>query len=384
MTMRLRWLLTGLLCTPLPAQAQLVAVGLDADARMVDGEVVPPPAPPPDRVVFLEFRDGRALNRREVEVPISFQGPPSAIAFTQDRRTAFVTAATGRTPAEPDKIGPADLLIVVDLAGNQPRVVQTLHLGASPASLALSPNGSMLVVPHADDDSATILRVTGGRAAIVERVRFAKGARPLSAAFVPAGDRVLMTFAGQNVTRLFAVEAGRLKPEPLTELSAGVYPAALAVCGTSGLAVVANYGVVSGDADTVSLIDLTGDRPRVIDTATVGPAPEGVACSPDGRRVAAAIQNMSTVPSSNPRYAPVSKVFLLSIENRRLIRRAEADIGAWSQGVAFVENGTTLVAESIGDQSLHVFRIVNHQLEAAGPPIRFESGGPASLGVSPE
>lgn len=383
--MRRRWLVAGLLCTPLSAHAQLVGVGLDADARMVDGEVVPPPAPPSDRVVFLEFRDGRAVNRRDVEVPISFQGPPTAIAFARDRQTAFVSAATGRTPAQPDKIGPVDLLTVVDLAGAQPRAIETLHLGASPASLALSPDGTMLAVPHADDDSVTILRVAGdGRTSIVERVRFAKGARPLSAAFLPKGDRVLMTFAGQNVTRLFAVEAGRLNPEPLAELSAGVYPAALAICGNSGLAVVANYGVVSGDADTVSLIDLAGDRPRVIDTATVGPAPEGIACSSDGRQVAAATQNMSTVAAADPRYAPASKVILLSIENRRLIRRAEAAIGAWSQGVAFVEGGTTLVAESIVDKSLHVFRIVDDRLEAAGPPMRFESGGPASLGVSPD
>ncbi|WBY09238.1 hypothetical protein PIB19_07890 [Sphingomonas sp. 7/4-4] len=71
-----------LLCEPLSARAQLVGVGLDGEARMVDGEVTPPPALVPDRLVFLEFRDGKVTGRREVEAPVSFQGPPSAIAFS--------------------------------------------------------------------------------------------------------------------------------------------------------------------------------------------------------------------------------------------------------------------------------------------------------------
>nr|WP_294816512.1 hypothetical protein [uncultured Sphingomonas sp.] len=371
-----------LLCEPLSARAQLVGVGLDGEARMVDGEVTPPSAPVPDRLVFLEFRDGKVAGRREVEAPVSFQGPPSAIAFSLDRRTAFATAATGRAPGEPGKMGPIDTLTLIDLAGERPRVIQSLALGAAPASLALSPDGTMLIVPHADDDSATILHVANGHAAIVERVRFAKGSRPLAAAFLPSGKGALLTFAGQDAVRLFAIEAGRLKSEPRAELSAGVYPAALAMCGASGLAVVANYGVVSGDADTISLIDLAGDRPRVIDTASVGPAPEGVACSGDGRWAAAAIQNMSTVPAADPRHATGSKVVLLAIENRRLKRRAEADIGAWSQGVAFIDGTATLVAESIVDKALHVLRLTGDRLEPVGAPIRFEAAGPASLGIA--
>lgn len=377
-------LAASLLCVPLSAHAQLVGVGLDAEARMVDGEVVPPPRAAPDRIVFLDFRNGRLAGRREVEAPISFQGPPSAIAFAPDRRVAFATAATARASGQADRIVPADTLSVIDLTQAVPLIAQTLALGAAPASLALSPDGRMLVVPHADDDSATILSVANGRASIVERIRFAKGARPLAAAFLPRGDAVLLTFAGQNAIRLFAVEGGRMKPEPRAELSAGVYPAALAICGRSGFAMVANYGVVSGDADTVSLIDLAGDRPRVIDTATVGPAPEGVACSSDGRWAAAAIQNMSTVPASDPRHASGSKLVLLSIEGRRLVRRAEADLGAWSQGVAFLDGGPTLVAGSIADKTLHVFRSAGGGLEPLGAPIRFETGGPASLGVAPE
>jgi hypothetical protein len=64
------------------------------------------------------------------------------------------------------------------------------------------------------------------------------------------------------------------------------YPTAVSFCGT-GLAVVSDYGTVAGDADT----------------GTVGPAPEGVACSPDGGCAVAAIKNMSTVAKSDPNYS---------------------------------------------------------------------------------
>ena len=73
---------------------------------------------------------------------------------------------------------------------------------------------------------------------------------------------------------------------------------------------------------------------------------------------------------------------LLAIENRRLVRRAEADIGAWSQGVAFIDGPATLVAESIVDKALHVLRLAGDRLEPVGAAIRFETAGPASLGIA--
>lgn len=361
--------------------ASLVAVGVEADAKLVDGELVVPARAVPDRVVLFDFSSGEPRRLGAVDVPVSFQGPPTSIAITPDRRRAFVPAANGRSGGKVRTLAPLDVLSVIDLDGATPQVVQTLHLGMAATSAALSPDGGLLVVTHADDDRATILRVSDGRAEVVGRMDFDQGARPLAAVFLPDGHSLAITFAGSNRIGLFAWHGTTIAPHAYREISAGVYPASFAVCGRSGLAVVGNYGSVSGDVDTVSLIDLRATPVRVIDTVSVGPSPEGVDCSADGRHVVTANQNMSTVAADDPRFSPQGEMVLLTVRHGALVVTDRAPIGAWAQGAAFV--GQDLVAgESIQDHRLHLFRIAGDRFVRLAP-VTFENGGPAILGRAP-
>jgi len=49
---------------------------------------------------------------------------------------------------------------------------------------------------------------------------------------------------------------------------------------------VGNVGMSSGDADSISLIDMRAKPIRVANTIAVGQTPEGVKMSPDGAYVA--------------------------------------------------------------------------------------------------
>ena len=51
-----------------------------------------------------------------------------------------------------------------------------------------------------------------------------------------------------------------------------------------------------GGADTLSVIDLDGQLPRVVSTVSVLPLPEGLSISPDGNFVSAASMNGSNSP----------------------------------------------------------------------------------------
>ena len=53
-----------------------------------------------------------------------------------------------------------------------------------------------------------------------------------------------------------------------------------------------------GNSDTISLIDLKANPPRVIDTVTVGETPEGLTLSPDGSIAAVVLQNSTNKPKS--------------------------------------------------------------------------------------
>jgi hypothetical protein len=65
----------------------------------------------------------------------------------------------------------------------------------------------------------------------------------------------------------------------------GIFPYNVDIAPSGQIALVANNGGggnPDGNVDTVSVIDLTQDPPRVIDHVVVGDAPEGFAISPKG------------------------------------------------------------------------------------------------------
>lgn len=385
--MRLKRLLCALLLgLPLLANAQVVGLALEPKAVVGDGSPVVGGAtivtsPVPDTAVFLEFAGARVRSLGQVQVPTSYLGPPSAVAVSGDRSLALV-AASSRLDAEQKKFVPDNRISVVDLKASPLQVVQTLELDASPTSLAMSPDGRMVLVMHTTADRVTVLAIEKRRARIANTLQFDKGSGPLAAAFHPDGRTVLITRPGDHKVSLYAVDGPGLRMPAIRDMTGGVRPFAVSFCGRKGFAVVSHFGSGEGDADTVSLLDLRTPSPRVVDTATVGPVPEGVACSPDGRYAVAAVQQLSNRPKTHPFHSPESAVVLLKIENGQLRRVSRASIGAWSQGVAFLDDSRTVIAQSIANRALHRLRIENDMLKEAAPPIVFDEGGPASLGVS--
>lgn len=366
---------------PAVATAQVVGFALEPKAMLVNGVPTVAQSPAADTAVFFEFSGATARKIGQVNVPTHFQGPPSSVAVSADRSFALVSASLRIDPKDPTKFAPDNRVSVIDLGASPLSVVQTLELSASPYSLALNRAGTMAVAVHTRDDSVTVLAIANKQVTIVEKLTIGKDSGPNSAVFSPDGHTVMVTRGNDNKVSVYAVEGNRLNPKPVRDMIAGVRPFSLSYCGTTGLAVVSNMSA-TGDADTISLLDMAASPPRIIDTATVGPAPEGVACAPDGRYAAAAIQNMSNRPPQNPFYSPNSKVVLLKIEGKRLTRTAEASIGAWSQGVAFLDDSRTLIAESIADRSVHLLRIEGDALQVAAPPMVFQDGGPMAHGIS--
>ena len=118
---------------------------------------------------------------------------------------------------------------------------------------------------------------------------------------------------------------------------------------------VANVGVGMGDADTVSVIDLKLDPPRVVNTYTVGQTPEGIKMSPDGKFVAVTVMNGSNKPASSPFY----NNGLLQIWARngtQLTKMAELPIGHWCQGIAWSTNAKTLLVQCMVEEEISVIR----------------------------
>jgi len=131
----------------------------------------------------------------------------------------------------------------------------------------------------------------------------------------------------------------------------------------------------------VSLIDLSLNPPRTIDTITVGPTPEGITIAPNGRYAAVVVHNGSAAAPSSPFYNAFGKVVLVGINGGRLVRLSEERIGRWSQGSAFSPDSSLLLVQNMVEKDIQVFRIELDQLRDTWHRIKL-SGGGAGLGTA--
>ena len=116
----------------------------------------------------------------------------------------------------------------------------------------------------------------------------------------------------------------------------------------------------------------------MVDTVTVGPTPEGLILSPDGRTAAVVIHNGSAKPKGTPFHNTNGKLILLRIDGPRLVKYAEAPIGTWAQGVAFSRDGRTILVQNMAEKEIQVLKLEGDKLSDTGQRIPMK-GGPAGM-----
>jgi DNA-binding beta-propeller fold protein YncE len=151
--------------------------------------------------------------------------------------------------------------------------------------------------------------------------------------------------------------------------------------------VVSNVGRSDGDVDTVSLIDLTAQPPRTIDTIGVANGPEAVKFSPDGKYLAVNSINGTLKSPGTPFFNTGSVLSLYAVEKApakgltsagtRLRKLAEARDGGWTQGVAFSRDGRLILVQNMREHEVQVFRWHGGSLI---PGVKIPvPGGPAAI-----
>ena len=165
-------------------------------------------------------------------------------------------------------------------------------------------------------------------------------------------------------------------PEPRS-LTAGVRPYGLDITAKGDIAIVANIGTGSGDADTLSVIDLKAKPPRVVETVTVGQTPEGIKISPDGKFVAVSVMNGTNKASDNAVFNEKGKVVVFRLKGMDLERLVDADVGRWCQGIVWSTNSRKLVVQCMVEEQLMVFAFDGRKLQPAGTVKT--KGGPAGI-----
>ena len=366
------------LLVPLPARAQVAVSANDGRAVLVDGTTGVAAAPLPDTVTVLDLSRWPPRISGEVHAPTSVVGPPQSVAIAPDRSIALVTAALMIDPADRTKTVPNDIVTVIDLRAAAPVVLATLHAGRQPSGVSINAAGTLALVANRADGTVSVFTIAGTTVTPAGTVDLgARDSGPSHVVFTPDGRHALVTRNTDSLVSILTV-AGSTVTYTKPDILAGLKPYGIDVTPKGDLAVVANIGVgMAGGVDTLSVIDLTTTPPRAVYHVTVGPVPEGMAISPDGRYVAVTVMNGSNAAPASPLFRDYGLLKILRFEGSALRPLTEVKIGQWCQGVAWHPDGHSLLVQCMVEHAIRTFRFDGTRL-TPGPAVAVSSG-PAGL-----
>jgi DNA-binding beta-propeller fold protein YncE len=365
------------------ARADTVLVALDRKVKLVDGVTTVVQNPKPDAVAVVDLSANPPKVTATIEnLPVSVVGPPSSAALTPDGSLALVTANMKIDPADSKKQAADNKLTIIDMTATPPKAMATLETGLGPAGLAINAAGTLAIVANRNEGSVSVFSIVGKTVAPVSKLTIGPPASgPSGVVITPDGKRALVSRDGDNKITMLSID-GTAVTLANRDINAGLRPYGIDMARNGQMAVVANIGIGAGDADTISVIDMSLTPPRVTDTISVGQTPEGMAMSPDGQYAAAVVMSGSNKAANSPFHAPKGRLIVFKASGGKLTKVDEAPIGRWSQGAVFSSDNRTVLVGNMVEEEAQVLKFDGVKLTDEGVRLKFE-GGPASFGVRP-
>jgi DNA-binding beta-propeller fold protein YncE len=317
----------------------------------------------------------------------SIVGPPTNLAIHPSGEIALVANSLEPiTQGWAHRLDPDNKVFLIDLKAIPPKVIGTITAGKQPSGMAISPKGDLALVANRADGTISVLSIRGKDVLVVDTVAVGAGTDSVSAvAITPDGKRALAVKAAANKVALMSIDGQKVSYDK-RDLPAGIFPYNIAVTPDGKLALTAdtgNGGSSDGNADTVSVIDLEADPPRVIDHVTVGDSPEGLAISPKGDLAVTVEARGSNMPKTSFFYHQGGAVTALKIDGKKVTRAGEISVGALPEAVAFSPDGSYLYVGNFIDGDLWVLKVDGTALTDTSQRFKLP-GHPASMRGGPQ
>jgi DNA-binding beta-propeller fold protein YncE len=371
-----------------PAFGQLLIVGND-EKQGVDESGKPIfREPGKDTLSVIDISKPEAP-RIAATIPLinSVVGPPTNLAITPAGDFALV--ANSLAPVIQGwghRLEPDNKVFLVDLKADPPKVIGTINVGKQPSGLAISPKGDLALVANRADGTISVLSLRGKDVLVVDTEPVGAAADQVSAVAITAdGRHALAAKAAANKVALLSIDGQKVTYDK-RDLPTGIFPYNVAVAPDGKLALTVdngNSGSSDGNVDTVSVIDLEANPPRVIDHVTVGDSPEGLAISPKGDLAVSVEARGSNMPKTAFFYHPGGAVTALKIDGKNVSNVGEVNVGALPEGVAFSPDGQYVYVGNFIDGDLWVLHADAGKLTDTGQRIKLP-GHPASLRSGPQ
>lgn len=374
-------LLLGLALAAAPAHAQRMIVGNDEKVSWDDaGKLHNLPAGK-DTVTIVDIGTTPDSPKIIASLPLmnSIFGPPTNLAITPDERLAIVANSMdwiqegGAWKGVPD-----NKLYVIDLTVTPPKQIATVQVGKQPSGLAINGTGDLALVTNRADNSISVLTIQGKEVKLVETVPM--GEQVAAVVFTPDGRRALAAkFPGHKIA-LLEVDGQKVTYNKY-DMPVGLWPYNVDVTPDGKIAIAANNGnsgAADGNVDTVSVIDLEANPPRVIDHVVVGDGPEGFAISPTGRIAVALLLRGSNAATTSWFYNKNGSVAVLKIDGKKVTKVGEVEVGGLPEGVVFSPDGKFVYVGNFIDGDVSILKVDGSTVSDTGKRMKLP-GHPASM-----
>lgn len=366
----------------------LLVLGADDKTAWEDSGKLILASPGNDSVMVYDLadrEDPRLLGQLTLENSVI--GPPIHVGIHPSGKFALVTNPLNNIPdgAGGWKWAADNKVNVVDITASPPRLMQTVEVGKWPSGLSISPDGTMALVAARDDNAVSVLSIKDDHVAFVENVPLGDSIGPrlppnsqrvLAVLFAPDGKRAFAIRQYGNDVVMLEVAGGQVTNTNYL-IPAGVNPTNGAITPDGKLLLTTGKGRHAdsdGHIDSMTVIDLEFERPKVIDHVAIGDGPEGIAISPRGDLVA--IVNMGSVHGkASPLGSGVMNI--LKREGSKFTRLADIEVGNIPQVVEFSPEGAHLYVTNFFDQLLRIYRVKGTKVTDTGKSVRL-GGRPAA------
>jgi DNA-binding beta-propeller fold protein YncE len=378
----------SIVASPAALCADIIVSAQDGKFVRVDGRATFPQPAPSDSLVVIDASTFPPVVKGTVEgLEHTVQGPPQAVAVTPDGKLAIVAAPTRYDYAAKKELFD-NFVQVIDIEASPPKLIGKVDVGGHTNGLSINREGTLLLAA-AHDGSVKVLGIDGKNVKLLDQVKV--GEKRLSGiSFTHDGKAAIVAQRDENGAAVLSIDGMSVK---LTteKISTGVTPYAVDVSSDGKWAVIGNTGVTGmlglvgrtvGDADVVTLVDVSKRPFRAVQQISVPSTPEGVAISPDGRWIAVSCMAGSNLTTDNVGRNKIGKLLLFEIQDGWASKANEIAGAEAAQGVVFSQDSKQVLLQMDVERAIGVFAVRDGKLVDTGERLKL-AAGPVSIRSMP-
>jgi DNA-binding beta-propeller fold protein YncE len=325
----------------------------------------------PDNVTVIDLNSYPPKVIGKVEVPVSMIGPPTIVGIARDASFAIVTNGQKFDPADNSKFILDDAVSVIDLKDpTNPTVIQTIKAGDGASGVAINRAGTLALVAATGEGTISVYSIANKTLTLANKLQLDAKAGPVDVAISPDGKTALVTQRRGNGIWRLAIDGTKVT-DTGTLYPTGGNPYGSVFSRDGRYAYNTNLqGTLPPEGSppqrgprigTVSVIDLKTDK--VVNRVEVGPTPEHVAISPDGRYLEVTVVNGSSANPTSAQFSPFGLLQVYRLNGPTLTLVAQAQTGQWGQGATWSKDSRTILLQGAVAREIEVYRFDGKSLK---------------------